>query len=125
MKWFALLGLLLFLGVAVAPSINANMKESEIIEPEAVEKKFEKLVGLVEGIISYYERTYETSDCGCEEQEPTPWSFPVICLILYPLFALTHMLNAFQLILFREIVVDFTVGRLNDILESLNCSYVE
>ena len=29
MKWFALLGLLLFLGVAVAPSINADVKEPE------------------------------------------------------------------------------------------------
>ena len=30
LKWFALLGLLLFLGVAVAPSINADVKQSSI-----------------------------------------------------------------------------------------------
>jgi hypothetical protein len=47
MKWFALLGLMLFLGVAVAPSINANRISSE---PE--------FVGLVQ---SYLDLDYNTS----------------------------------------------------------------
>jgi hypothetical protein len=86
MKWFALLGLLLFLGIAVAPSINADVKEPDIVESELVEEKFENLVGLVEGIISNYERTYgplPDEDCGCELEETSLWPYPVICIVLF------------------------------------------
>lgn len=126
MKWFALLGLLLFLGIAVAPSINADVNKPEIIEPEVVEDKFEKLIGLVEGIISYYERTYEPlsdEDCECEEQEPTPWSYPIICtLLLFPYVILLPINLFFNIVtggaipLFGNILT-----KIVEITEALNC----
>ena len=117
MKWFALLGLLLFLGVAIAPSINADVKEQDIVEPELVEEKFEKLVGLVEGVISYYERTYEASDCGCELEEPTPWQYPVICTLLF-------ILNFPTVILFFMTMGAINLGQIIvDFAEELDCRW--
>lgn len=87
MKWFALLGFLLFLGVAVAPSINANGALDE------------KLVGLVEGIISYYEKNFgpiPDKDCGCGIANTT-WRYPVFCSFLFFLYFFTGMLVAYDL----------------------------
>ena len=113
MKWFALLGLLLFLGVAVAPSINADVKEPEPVSIE--EKQFENLVGLVKGIISYYERTYKDlpdEDCGCELDDTSIWPFPVICTVLFILnwpFFILFFLSRFQIEIrfFINIAQDF------------------
>ena len=125
MKWFALLGLVLFLGVAVAPSINADVREQEIVEPLiVVEEQFEKLIGLVEGIITYYERTYgplPDEDCGC--QDIVEWHFPFICLLLYP----PAYISAYICIIFGLIFGTYipfilkVVNKLLDIGESLNC----
>ncbi len=93
-KRFALLGLVLFLGVAVAPSINADVKEQESIEPEVKDRKYEKLVGLVEGIISYYERIISEmpdEDCRCDIAE-FKWRFPGLCtLILITLIPIVYI----------------------------------
>lgn len=114
MKWCALLGLLLFLGVAIVPSINADVKEPDIVEPELVEKKFENLVGLAEGVISYYERTYETSDCGCEIKETIPWKYPVICTVLYGIFI--FFMTLFVMGMRLDIVY-----KLDNLGDKLNC----
>jgi hypothetical protein len=51
MKWFALLGLLLFLGVAVAPSINAGMvKESIKKKTTTVTQSLSQLKGRIEKV---------------------------------------------------------------------------
>lgn len=84
MKWFALLGMVLFFGVAVAPSINAGVKEQVIIESELVVNKFENLLGLIEGIISYYERSdgpLPDEYCGCDIAE-FEWRFPGLCTLI-------------------------------------------
>jgi hypothetical protein len=130
MKWFALLGLLLFLGVVIAPSINADVKEKEIIEPEVVEKRFEKLVGLVEGIISYYERTYETlvdEDCGCVTVNNNITLFRCYFLLLRWLILtiLWLQMGVFmvKLGLFDNLllVVIWRLDKLDETFNSLNC----
>ena len=60
MKWFALIGLLLFLGVAVAPSVNAgivkkNIKErfeNQKISLEKVNNKISKILGSENSVIT-------------------------------------------------------------------------
>lgn len=97
LKWFALLGLLLFLGVAVAPSITADVREPEPISIE--EKEFEKLFGLVEGIVYYIENNYgpiPDKDCGCSITNST-WRYPVFCTFLFFLYFFTGMLVALDL----------------------------
>jgi hypothetical protein len=115
MKWFALLGMVLFLGVAVAPSINADVQEPDIVESELIEERFENLVGLVEGIISYVERTYgplPDEDCGCELEETNLWPFPIICTVIFILnwpFFILFFLSRFQIEIrfFINIAQDF------------------
>jgi hypothetical protein len=123
-KGFALHGLILFIGIAVAPSINADVQEPITIEPELVEQKFENLVGLVEGIISYYERTYgpmPDDDCGCEDIEPTPWPFPALCTLLVIPYILLAPINLVFVMAFGiPIFGNFIVGLL-ELAASLNC----
>jgi hypothetical protein len=87
LKWCALFGLLLFAGVIFTPSLNADVVESKTtISVE--ETQFENLVGLVEEIISYYERTYGSlsdEDCGWNIRPRIEFPSPVICTLLFPI----------------------------------------
>ena len=119
----------LFLGVAVAPSINADVKEPEIVEPELVEAKFENLIVLVEGVISYYERTYgpfPDEDCGCEEKGTTEWKFPFICFLLftpyYYCFLITVVFGLNWGFYFPNILK--LLEKFLDIGDSLNCFWM-
>jgi len=93
MKCFALIGVVLFIGVAVAPSINADVKEPDVgtisIDTiDEIELQQQKLLKLAESYISYYERTngpLPDEDCGCELEETSLWPFPVICIVLFVL----------------------------------------
>ena len=106
--------------------VNADIEESKIVESELVEKQFENLVGLVEGIISYYERTYgdlPDEDCGCEEQEPTPWTFITLCILLYPLVLLVCSINIVIGFILHIPVFYELINKLNDIGIALNCGW--
>ena len=73
-KGLAVAVILLFIGVAVAPSINANVRKSSVETIVNVDTKEE--------------------DCDCEE-ETTEWRFPVLCTILYPLLIVSYILMTF------------------------------
>jgi len=132
MKWFALIGLILFLGVAVAPSINADMKEPDIgtisIDTiNEIELQQQKLLKLAESYITYYERTYgqlPKSDCDCEEQETTEWTFYVLCALIYPIVLFAFFLVAIQLILFRTIITGYLYVIMENLATELNCPYI-
>jgi hypothetical protein len=70
--------ILLFLGIDIAPCINANVGKSSleaIIEGEVITKE-----------VGFQERT-SNEDCGCNDDNPTRfWTFPIICTLLFPLF---------------------------------------
>ena len=94
MKWFALLGLILFLGVAVAPSITADVKEQGILESAIKEdNQFEKLIGLIERITLKYTLKKEF-ECGCERNFPEEYNFPIICRLLYPVYIVSICLES-------------------------------
>ena len=108
MKWFAILGLLLFFGVAVAPNITADVKEQDVEEVviDEINDWEQRLIGLVEEIISSYERTYGSiispdEDCGCENEDTSGWNFPVLCLILYPIYCFLWVIVAICILQFN------------------------
>ncbi len=91
MKFFAFIGVVLLLGMGFAPSINADVKEPEIIEGNTDDiLKNQKLIDLFNNVIDYYDNTnepYNADDCGCEEEaQPLKWGFPIFCTLLYPYF---------------------------------------
>jgi len=84
MKKLLVVGVIvLFLGLAIAPSINANIGELSVdISKEndtlQLESEFQR-------IIAYLEFQSE-EDCGCDDVNSTEWFFPVICTLLFPIF---------------------------------------
>jgi hypothetical protein len=62
-------------------------------------------------------------DCGCEDEAPTPWSFPVICtllifpyVILLPINLFFNFLTGGAIPLFANILT-----KIVDTTEALNC----
>ena len=98
MKWFALLGLVLFLGVAVAPSINADTKKHELVN-NVVQEDFInlKLNKVFNGYIEYYDNIdppLADDNCECEkESQPLRWGFPIFCTLLFPYFFFFAMMG--------------------------------
>jgi len=77
-KPLSVICVLLFIGVAVAPNINADVKEQEIIVP------------VIEESLLFDE------DCGCDEDSPEPgriWPFPVTCMILYQIWQIGYSIG--------------------------------
>jgi len=70
-KGLAVAVILLFIGVAFAPSINADVSKSDL------------------DTISLNEESDE--DCGCEDVSPVGDSYSIICFLLLPLWALGVM----------------------------------
>ena len=110
----------LFLGVAVAPSINADVKEQDVeLKVNELKLQEQRLIELVEGIFAYYEQRYEATptvdeDCRCEEQTTGLWPFPVICLLLYPLLIISFgLLRIFRIS--QPFITMVTIGA------ALNC----
>jgi len=111
-KGLAVAVILLFIGVAFASSINANVSKSGV-EPIAdvdvnenvtqIETDYQRIRELVQSIdlrkiivnpdavvVSLEEISTiveENEDCGCEDDSSTlEWRFPVLCTFLYPLW---------------------------------------
>ena len=115
MKWCALLGLILFLGVAVAPSINADVREQDVTEPIIVEdRQYQRLKELAFTIIDPYSTTTEIEDCGCEDDQLMEHDFPILCRLLYPLFIIS-------LILEKRFHIYLPYSGMNWIGMNLNC----
>jgi hypothetical protein len=102
MKCFALIGLILFIGVAVTPSINANIKnnkEAETADTSDKELNEQQLIEPFKEIINYCEAGYgqklTTEDnCGCEEEpQRLRWGFPIFCTLLFPYFFFFAMMG--------------------------------
>lgn len=125
MKKLLVVGVIvLFLGLAIAPSINANISKTslepvsdiEVLEEDNAtpvelvfqliaklsnNREIQKLVAdtdaevdIQKEINSIIEKDEELntivekikgSDCGCNDANTTRWSFPVLCLLLFPL----------------------------------------
>jgi hypothetical protein len=117
LKWFALLGLVLFLGVAIAPNINANIKNYDVVE-SIIEKeqKYQRSRKLISTIIDYYKLTSEIQDCGCEDDVLLEHDFPILCRVLYPLFIIS-------LILEKRFHIYLPYTGMNWIGTNLNCDW--
>lgn len=89
MKWFAILGLILFLGVAIAPSINAGVIEETQIN--RIKKEIENLNSTIE----------ETIDLN----ELFELIVIIIQLILYPILLSTLTLGGMILLVFSTILI--------------------
>lgn len=127
MKKLITLGIIvLFIGLVYAPSINANIGESEINplkETIPLELQYQKIIDKIKSInlqklLFDIDTVVDTfgevstaleenedlrlyaqmqSDCGCEGT--TKWPFPVICILLFPPF-LAFILG---LVLYKEL----------------------
>jgi len=75
-KTLATAVILLFIGLTVAPSIQAEVRKPKIDALLKDESLLQKILDMK-----------KPNDCGCND-EPTRWSFPCICLLLVPLFIL-------------------------------------
>jgi len=68
--------ILLFLGVAFAPSINADVNKPDIDGSK---------------LIDYLDRIPKRN-CDCEKDNPRDWNFPGICTVLFPIFLIALIL---------------------------------
>jgi len=144
-KSLAVAVILLFIGVAFAIPINANVSKSSLepvtdIEEDAtpialvfqliaklrnhkdiqnVETE-DELLQIIEGdeeLNSIYEQL-SGDDCGCDEDNSAlEWSFPVICILLIPLYAVSwyaYMMGGF----YFPLQLMYTIG------SALNCMWI-
>jgi len=76
MKKLLVVGVIvLFLGLAIAPSINANIKEL------SVNDTIMEVSTLIEE---------DEEDCGCfDDSSELEWKYPVICTLLYPIWLIS------------------------------------
>ena len=134
-KGLAVAVILLFIGVAVAPNINADVNKPIIDTPiedvaptpivlalqlmtklrnhkdiQNVETE-DDVLRIIEGdeeLNSIYEQL-SGNDCDCEEDVTTlEWRFPVICMLLFPMFVLgliVYMMGQNDLILVIVLVI--------------------
>jgi hypothetical protein len=115
MKWFSLIGLILILGIAIAPSVNADMK---VLEIKTMQEQ--RLIELIEGMIVYYSDSYNSiyvNDCGCDDQGTTEWRNPVRCFFLGCIFIVvsTLLILGINLNLYNTI---------EDMGKELNCRWI-
>ena len=117
-KGLAVAVILLFIGVAFTSSINANVSKSSVELIADVDVKEENATPIVlvlqlmtklrnhkdiqqveseDDVLQIIENDEElysivekltVEDCGCEDDKPNGWSFPVICTLLVPLWIL-------------------------------------
>ena len=106
MKKLLVVGVIvLFLGLAIAPSINANIGELSVDIPQEndtlqFESEFQR--------IRAYLEMKSDEDCGCDDANTTEWDFPVICNILeLPFIAAIILYNWFDMDEMKEILVTF------------------
>lgn len=112
---------ILFLGVALAPSIHAKIQQETIDEiPTIIEEN--------EFIRNYIEKNFD-EDCDCEEQETTAWSFPIICGLLYPLAILSWVMFYIPMLIFGPnwpgIIGAFFYMTMKNIGTTLNCNWAD
>ena len=95
MKWFAILGLCLFIAIAFAPVINSdiNDKIGNISNDNLnhTKQQGQNILKLINGILSYIKLKYgpiPDDDCGCEETL-SDREFLIICELLYPFFVIS------------------------------------
>jgi len=93
-KGLAVAVILLFIGVAIAPSINAGVSKPDI-DTVSMNKESDE-------------------DCGCAEETPNGWNYPFFCTLLYPIF----WFGVTLLILGLPADWVYTIG---DIGKELNC----
>ena len=67
---------------------------------------------------------YEEEDCGCIEETPDGWNYPILCTILYPFVLFATFLIALQLFIFKDIIFQYLYMIVYNIALDLNCSYV-
>ena len=78
----------LFCSLAISPCINGN-SEVKITDVKDYNQRFNfnekenKLKELRVKLNEFYD-----GDCGCNDANPTPWDFPALCLLLFPLYML-------------------------------------
>ena len=73
--------IVLFLGLAIAPSINANIRELSVDIPQ--ENDTLQLESEFQRVRAYIEMQFD-EDCGCGDANKTQWFFPMICTLLFP-----------------------------------------
>ena len=134
-KGLAVAVIILFIGVAVAPNINADFDKSDLeLEEEDVTptpfflafqlitklrnyKDIENVetegdvLRIIEGdeeLNSMYEQL-SVEDCGCEDDTTSlEWRFPVICMLLFPMFVIgvmVYMMGQVDLLLVIVLVI--------------------
>jgi len=120
-KGLAVAVILLFIGVAFAPTINANVSKSSlepIVDVDVIEEDVatatpiqlvfqliaklrnhkdiqnieseDDVLKIIEGDdeLNSIVENLKSFDCGCDDATPTRWNFPVLCLLLVPLWIL-------------------------------------
>ncbi len=107
--------IVLFLGLAIAPSINANIGELSVDIPQEndtlqLESEFQRIKAYIE--------MKSDEDCGCDDANTTGlWFFPVICLLLYPLLIFSFgLLRIFEIE--EPYITMVTIGM------ALNCLWI-
>jgi len=106
--------IVLFLGLAIAPSINANIGELSV-DNILDENDTLQLESELQRIRTYLEMQPE-EDCGCDDANTTEWDFPVICTLLYPLLISFALLRIFEIE--QPYIIMVTIG------VALNCFWI-
>jgi len=97
--------IVLFLGLAIAPSINANIRELSVDTSQEndtlqLKSEFQRIRTLL--------KMQSDEDCDCNDANTTEWRFPVICNILeLPLIVAIILYNWFDMEEIKEILVTF------------------
>ena len=107
----------LFISLSFIPSINANVSEVELDIPpeETINKKkmlYQKIQQLAEEM-GYQEKPSD-DNCGCNDGEPTRWSFPCICTLLYPVFIIFFIIAIVSSNVFYPIEILMHIGSILD-----------
>jgi len=117
-KGLAVAVILLFIGVAVAPTIYADVDKPELeveedvtptpialvfqliaklrnhkdIENVETEEEVLQIIESDEELNSIYEELSAYGDCGCEdESSPLEWSYPFTCTLMFPFFMVSYI----------------------------------
>jgi len=93
-KCLAVIVILLFIGVAFAIPINANVSKSSL-ETDSIIEVFEENV-----IVKPSDE-----DCGCEDEITPDWDYPIICWILERLWFIIPQFSPFPVPLMHWIII--------------------
>ena len=77
----------LFVGLALAPPINANIRELRVDNTLDVNDTLQ--LELEYQRIKAYLEMQSDEDCGCNNINTTEWFFPIICTLLVPLWGIS------------------------------------